>query len=109
MHELSSLLEKLKSNGWKKGKFGLGCIQWTGGRTYNLFKIYKKESRAIKNDFTTIVTDDGWKKYRSRINDEIHGKYYVDIHITWKNKKIYAFLERYLSYCFYCCNILWNF
>ena len=43
MNALSKVLEELKKNSWKKGKFGLGCIQWTGGRTYNLFKLYQKE------------------------------------------------------------------
>ena len=38
MHELDLLLKKLKANKWQKGKFGLGCIQWTGERTYNLFQ-----------------------------------------------------------------------
>ena len=44
MNALTKILEELKKNNWKKGKFGLGCIQWTGSRTYNLFKIYQKES-----------------------------------------------------------------
>ena len=43
IHELDSLLVKLKAANWKKGKFGLGCVQWTGGRTYNLFQKYKAE------------------------------------------------------------------
>ena len=43
IHELDSLLVKLKAANWKKGKFGLGCVQWTGGRTYNLFQKYKSE------------------------------------------------------------------
>ena len=41
--ELNSLLLKLKADDWKRGKFGLGCVQWTGGRTYNLFQKYKAE------------------------------------------------------------------
>ena len=43
MHQLETLLNQLKSENWKKGKFGLGCVQWTGGRTYNLFQKYKSE------------------------------------------------------------------
>ena len=30
MHQLETLLETLKRDNWKKGKFGLGCVQWTG-------------------------------------------------------------------------------
>ena len=40
MKELGVMLEKLKQDNWKRGKFGLGCVQWTGGRTYNLYKKY---------------------------------------------------------------------
>ena len=43
MKQLSKLMEKLKNSNFKKGKFGLGCVQWTGGRTYNLFQKYKTE------------------------------------------------------------------
>ena len=37
------VLTSLKMANWKKGKFGLGCIQWAGRRTYDLFKLYQKE------------------------------------------------------------------
>ena len=43
MHELETLLNQLKRDGWNRGKFGLGCVQWTGSRTYNLFQVYKSE------------------------------------------------------------------
>ena len=44
LDELNTLLNKLKNDNWEKGKFGLGCVQWTGERTLNLFKIYRSEN-----------------------------------------------------------------
>ena len=46
LNELKKLMDILKSQNWKKGKFGLGCIQWTGGRTYELFKLYLNEAKG---------------------------------------------------------------
>ena len=43
MKELSKLMEKLKADNWGKGKFGLGCVQWTGSRTYTLVQLYLTE------------------------------------------------------------------
>ena len=43
LRELGSLLDNLKRDNWEKGKFGLGCVQWTGSRTYDLYVVYKKE------------------------------------------------------------------
>ena len=40
MNELGNVLNQLRKASWKKGKFGLGCVQWTGERTLNLFKKY---------------------------------------------------------------------
>ena len=46
LDELNTLLNKLKNDNWEKGKFGLGCVQWTGERTLNLFKIYRSENNS---------------------------------------------------------------
>ena len=43
MKELGILLMKLKREKWQKGKFGLGCVQWTGERTLTLYQLYKQE------------------------------------------------------------------
>ena len=40
---LYQMLVNLQKGGWK-GKFGLGCAQWTGGRTKTLVEIYKNEA-----------------------------------------------------------------
>ena len=42
--ELKKFVDKLENDNWKKGKFGLGCFQWTGERTGTLVKYYLKEN-----------------------------------------------------------------
>lgn len=44
-HSLSTvfdLLVKLEKDSWKKGKFGLGCVQWTAERTKTLVEKYQE-------------------------------------------------------------------
>ena len=43
LQEVGTLLDKLKRDKWKKGKFGLGCVQWTGSRTKDLWNLYNDE------------------------------------------------------------------
>ena len=40
--DLCDLMQKLEKDNWQKGKFGLGCVQWTGGRTKSLVDVYKE-------------------------------------------------------------------
>ena len=81
MHKLGTLLDKLKKDSWKKGKFGLGCIQWTGGRTYNLYKIYKQEcGGADKITLSQATTAEG----KMVINELRNGYKYV--YNEWKKK-----------------------
>ena len=42
--ELKKFVDKLEKDKWEKGKFGLGCFQWTGERTATLLKYYLKEN-----------------------------------------------------------------
>jgi hypothetical protein len=55
--QLSEVMEQLKADNWEKGKFGLGCIQWTGERTYKLVQLYNKEcgnkGKITKNQATS--------------------------------------------------------
>jgi len=44
--ELYDLLLQLEKDNWQKGKFGLGCVQWTAGRTKSLVEIYKEVAGA---------------------------------------------------------------
>ena len=81
MHKLGTLLDKLKKDSWKKGKFGLGCIQWTGGRTYNLYKIYKNEcGGADKITLAQATTAEG----KMVINELKNG--YKFVYNEWKKK-----------------------
>ena len=71
MKELGILLEKLKKDNWKKGKFGLGCVQWTGGRTYNL---YKKYAEACNNQ-DKITLAQATKAEGNMVIGEFNGDY----------------------------------
>ena len=71
MKALGTLLEKLKQDNWKKGKFGLGCVQWTGGRTYNL---YKKYAEACNNQ-DKITLAQATKAEGNMVIGEFNGDY----------------------------------
>lgn len=71
---LNDLLTKLSEDGWKNGKFGLGCCQWTGSRTKTLVSFYIKYSggrdritmeQAIKAESKMIVTELASGSYKS--------------------------------------------
>jgi len=48
------ILKKLEKGNWE-GKFGLGCIQWTGNRTISLLTNYIEKAAANENhDFITF-------------------------------------------------------
>jgi hypothetical protein len=49
LKELKEMCDKLKKDKWQKGKFGLGIIQWTGERTFNLVDLYLKEVNNANN------------------------------------------------------------
>jgi len=81
MKALGTLLTKLKNDNWKKGKFGLGCIQWTGGRTYNLFKIYQQECGNKDKITLAQATSAEGKMVISELNGD-----YKYIYNQWKNE-----------------------
>ena len=86
LQEVGTLLETLKKDNWKKGKFGLGCVQWTGSRTYDLYKKYNSEcggctkiniQQATKSEGKLIIAELGgtyahirnqWKRDNPNIN-----------------------------------------
>ena len=43
LSELEALMNALAAGGWE-GKFGLGIVQWTGGRTRTLVSFYRKHA-----------------------------------------------------------------
>ena len=81
MHQLETLLEQLKRDNWKKGKFGLGCVQWTGGRTYNLFKIYQQEC----GNKDKITLEQATSAEGKMVISELNGDYKY-IYNQWKNE-----------------------
>jgi hypothetical protein len=81
MNELKKLMEKLKSKNFKEGKFGLGCVQWTGGRTYTLVQLYLHE---CKNG-NKITLDQATTAEGKMIVKEFSGDYKF-IYNTWKNE-----------------------
>lgn len=85
LDELNTLLNKLNNDKWKKGKFGLGCVQWTGERTLNLFKIYRSENNNKDSiSFNQAANAEGKLIINEFSND------YKYIYNNWKeeNKKI---------------------
>ena len=80
MRNLSAIMEKLKKDNWKKGAFGLGCVQWTGERTYTLFKLYENECGNSDN----ITLEQAIAAEGKMIIQELSG-YYKNIYRDWKN------------------------
>lgn len=81
LSELSKMMEKLKSKNYKEGKFSLGCIQWLGGRTYNLVQLYLQEC-GNKNK---ITLDQAISAEGKMIINELKGSY-KSIYEDWKNQ-----------------------
>ena len=78
--ELYNLLLKLKEDKWLKGKFGLGCVQWTGSRTFSLVEIYRAEcgfKDKISLEKATVAEG-------KMIINELKGSY-INTYNSWKN------------------------
>ena len=81
LQDVGTLLEKLKRDSWKKGKFGLGCVQWTGSRTYDIWKLYNTECGSC----TKINIQQATKAEGKLIINELEGTY-SHIRSTWKKE-----------------------
>ena len=81
MHELGNLLEKLKRDSWNRGKFGLGCVQWTGSRTYNLYQKYKNECGGADR----ITLSQATAAEGQMVISELRGSH-VYVYNEWKKK-----------------------
>ena len=79
--ELQNLMTKLASLNWEKGKFGLGCIQWTGGRTKALVDLYV----SYANGKDRITLEQATKAEAKMIVNELKGSY-KKIYNEWKDK-----------------------
>ena len=81
LNELGELLDKLKKDNWKKGKFGLGCVQWTGERTLDLFKKYRSENNYLDSiTFVQAASAEG----KLIISELSNG--YKNIYDNWKKE-----------------------
>ena len=77
------LLKELKGDNWEKGKFGLGCVQWTGGRAYNLVETYKAEcENCDKITLEKAIAGEG-----KMIIKEFKGNF-VKVYNSWKSQNI---------------------
>ena len=81
LNDLSEVLEKCKANDWKKGKFGLGCVQWTEERTYTLFQLYQQKC----NYSDKITIEQATAAEGEMIINELKGNDYKYIYNEWKN------------------------
>jgi hypothetical protein len=81
MSELSKLMEKLKAKNWKEGKFGLGCLQWTGSRTYSLVQLYLKEC----GNSNKITLEQATAAEGKMVIQEFSGSY-KNVYTQWKSE-----------------------
>ena len=80
LQEVGTLLETLKKDNWKKGKFGLGCVQWTGSRTYDLYNVYNREcGNCDKITLSQATSSEG-----KLVISELKGSSYSYIYTQWK-------------------------
>jgi hypothetical protein len=82
LFNLQKLLNELAKNGWK-GKFGIGCIQWTKERTIPLINLYLEEA-----GFKDKITFDQATSAESKmiINELTYSKEHNKIYTNWKKK-----------------------
>ena len=78
---LKEMCDKLKKDNWQKGKFGLGTIQWTGERAYNLVVLYLQECKNAD----TISLDQVISAEGKMIINELKSNNYKSIYESWKN------------------------
>ena len=81
LRDVFKLLKQLKADNWQKGKFGLGCVQWTGSRTYTLVETYNAEC----NNCDRITLDQATAAEGKMIIKELKGSH-VNVYNTWKNE-----------------------
>jgi|GEM_PF-5568287 len=71
LSDVYNILVQLEADNWKKGKFGLGSVQWTGGRTKTLVETYMEVAGASDK----ITFDQMLKAEGLMISRELSGNY----------------------------------
>ena len=83
LYDLSNVLWQCKAANWTQGKFGLGCVQWTGERTYTLFQLYQ-----LRCDYNGRITiEQATSAEGQMIINEFKGNYNY-IYNDWKNNNL---------------------
>jgi len=82
LSKVEQLLNELAKDEWKKGKFGLGSIQWTGSRCQKLVEHY----RAAAGDSDTITESQALKAEGDYVLEELKDvkQDYILIYVNWK-------------------------
>lgn len=79
LNELESFVSSLAAEGWT-GKFGLGLVQWTGGRTKTLLTYYRKKAGSA----STLTQAQVIAAENEMILAELRGGY-ASVYTRWKN------------------------
>jgi hypothetical protein len=80
---VSDLLDTLEAKEWE-GKFGLGCVQWTGDRTKTLVQIYQD---VVGSGVSTITLAQATKAEGLMISRELKQEpYKTDCCEKWENQ-----------------------
>ena len=84
--ELKKFVDKLENDNWQKGKFGLGCFQWTGERTGTLVKYYLKENdEKDKITLEQVIAAEAKFVLHELESVNQYKKIYSDFKINYKN------------------------
>lgn len=77
---LKSVMDSIKNDGYSRGKFGLGCVQWTGTRTYTLVTLYLN----VAGSSDTITKDQAQQAEALMISTELKSGYKY-VYNSWKS------------------------
>lgn len=82
LNDVYQLLKTLKNDNWKRGKFGLGCVQWTADRTFSLVETYRSEcGNCNRISLEQAISAEG-----KMILNELNSYSYNSIYNSWKKK-----------------------
>ena len=80
LSELKNLLTKLERFNWEKGKFGLGCVQWTGSRTKTLVELYVTYAKGSDRISLAKATEAEAKMIGNELKES-----HKNVYFFWKN------------------------
>ena len=79
LNELDRFLRDLAEGGWE-GKFGIGIVQWTGGRTLRLMEMYKKHADGVSITREQVVAAEN-----EMVLEDLKGDY-KKVYSAWKSE-----------------------